>query len=417
MTPISIDGPLWTLALVNLCVVLTQVIATTRLVPVRHLAGSASSRASSAIAAIGLLAVIPLNSAAAADVRGPGNPAAKSRTGNTEVTSNIRASFRSALPVEGPAPSIAGATDWINTQPLSLDKLKGKVVLIDFWTYSCINCIRTLPYVKAWRDKYKDMGFEVIGVHAPEFAFEKRLDNVRDAVENFKIDFPVALDSNYRIWRAYENMYWPALYLIDAEGRIRHHQFGEGSYEEMEAAIRDLIREAGSRPSPEYSSPSAATGAEIPASAQPALSDETYLGYEQARNFASIGGAAQDTPKKYYWDRLDLNDWGLTGEWTVGADSAFLDRSFGEIAFRFNARDLHLVMGSGPEKKAIRFQVLIDGAPPGKDHGADIDEHGVGTVTETRLYQLVRQSGVPTKRTFTIRFLDAGVSAYVFTFG
>jgi thiol-disulfide isomerase/thioredoxin len=401
MSPISISGVLWALALVNVCIAITQIISPKKLA-VRY--AYASVRASSALMGFVLLSVASVDGAKAAENHGQSSP-------------SVQRTFRSALPIEGPAPSIAGATDWINSSPLSIESLKGKVVLIDFWTYSCINCIRTLPYLKAWSDKYRDMGLEIVGVHAPEFAFEKRIDNIKAAVERFKIEFPVAVDNNFSIWRAYENRYWPAFYLIDAQGRIRHHQFGEGSYEDMEAAIRDLLREAGTQPTQGNSLPSAATGAEVPADYRPSLSAETYLGYEQARNFASIGGVAPDTPKKYYWHRLDLNGWGLTGDWTVGAESAVLNHSFGEIAFRFNARDLHLVMGSGQHKKPVRFQVLIDGAPPGKDHGTDTDEHGVGTVTETRLYQLVRQSGVPTKRTFTIRFLDAGVNAYVFTFG
>ncbi|OCC04433.1 cytochrome C biogenesis protein [Labrys sp. WJW] len=325
--------------------------------------------------------------------------------------------FRSNLPVEGQAPSLDGAVAWLNSPPLTTEQLRGKVVLVDFWTYSCINCIRTTPYIRAWADRYKDQGLVVVGVHAPEFAFEKKLGNVRQAVKDFGISYPVAVDNDYRIWRAFQNSYWPAFYLIDARGQVRYHNFGEGNYRQTEQAIQDLLREAGNDgPAKEVVAP-AAKGAEASPDLGNLGSQETYLGYGRADNFASAERVSPDVARDYSVADPGLNQWGLSGTWTVGAEKAVLDKAGGGIAHRFSARDLHLVLGPGAGGKPVRFQVTVDGKAPGSDHGADIDAQGNGLVTETRLYQLVRQSGGVAARTFEVRFLDPGVEAYAFTFG
>ncbi|SDB70261.1 Cytochrome c biogenesis protein CcdA [Agrobacterium fabrum] len=343
--------------------------------------------------------------------------AATAGKADAPATGASAAPFRSELPVEGQAPSLNGAVEWLNSPPLTREQLRGKVVLIDFWTYSCINCIRTIPYVRAWAEKYRDQGLVVIGVHAPEFAFEKKIDNVRQAVADFKIDYPVAIDNDYKIWRAFDNSYWPAHYLIDARGQIRYHHFGEGNYRETEEAIQDLLREAGSSASASDTVTPEANGAEAGADIRHMLSGETYIGYRQAQSFASNEAMRADTPRDYSVKTPALNEWGLSGKWTVGAEAATLDVADGGITYRFSARDLHLVLGPDGAGKPVRFQVSIDGHPPGADHGADTDADGNGVVTSTRLYQLVRQSGTVEARTFAIRFLDPGVQAYAFTFG
>ncbi len=325
--------------------------------------------------------------------------------------------FRSKLSVEGEAPSLNGAVEWLNSPPLTREQLRGKVVLIDFWTYSCINCIRTIPYVRAWAEKYKEQGLVVIGVHAPEFAFEKKIDNVRKAIDDFKIGYPVAIDNDYKIWRAFENSYWPAHYLIDAKGQIRYHHFGEGSYRQTEQAIQDLLREAGNDLAATTTVTPDAKGAEASPDLKNVRSGESYLGYERAAGFVSPEGLRADVAKVYSVDRPALNEWGLSGTWTIGAERAVLDRPDGSIVYRFSARDLHLVLGPGATGKPVRFQVTIDGKAPGFDHGADTDSDGHGLIDSTRLYQLVRQSGQVKERTFEIRFLDPGLEAYAFTFG
>jgi cytochrome c biogenesis protein CcdA/thiol-disulfide isomerase/thioredoxin len=325
--------------------------------------------------------------------------------------------FRSDLPVEARAPSLNGAVDWLNSEPLTMQQLRGKVVLVDFWTYSCINCIRTIPYVRAWAEKYKEQGLVVIGVHTPEFAFEKKISNVKKAVGDFKIGYPVAIDSNFQIWRAYNNSYWPAHYLIDAKGQIRYHHFGEGNYRKTEQAIQDLLREAGGEKAASASVVPTTRGAEASPDLQNIRSPETYLGYERADNFASPERLRADTVSNYSFGQLGLNQWGLSGRWIVGAEQATLDQPDGAIAYHFQARDLHLVLGSGAAGKPIRFRVTIDGKAPDADHGADTDAEGNGTVTATRLYQLVRQSGDVKAHNFEIRFLDPGAEAYAFTFG
>ncbi|MBY5365499.1 cytochrome c biogenesis protein DipZ [Rhizobium sp. LARHSG275] len=333
------------------------------------------------------------------------------------AAANAKKPFRSDLPVEGPAPSLDGAVEWLNSEPLTTEQLRGKVVLVDFWTYSCINCIRTIPYVRAWAEKYADQGLVVIGVHAPEFAFEKKIDNVKKSIGDFQIGYPVAIDNDYSIWRAFENSYWPAAYLIDAKGQIRYHHFGEGNYNRTEKAIQDLLREAGSQTTASAPVVPDAKGVEAGPDLGNIRSGETYLGYEQAANFASPEGLQADTAKNYSIAEPGLNGWGLSGTWIVGRDQATLDQPGGGITYRFSARDLHLVLGPGAGDKPIRFQVKIDGEAPGPDHGSDVDADGNGTVTATRLYQLVRQSGAVAARNFEIRFLDPGVQAYAFTFG
>ena len=323
----------------------------------------------------------------------------------------------SALPVEGALPPLDGAVAWLNSPPLTQAGLKGKVVLIDFWTYSCINCLRAIPYVEAWAEKYKDRGLVVIGVHAPEFAFEKNIDNVRHAVADLKISYPVAIDNDYAIWRAFNNEYWPAHYFIDAKGQIRHHHFGEGNYDESERVIQQLRAEAGQSALPAGLVSVDASGAEAAADMADAQSPETYVGYARAENFVSPGGQIQDKDHVYAAGTPGLNQWGLTGDWTIGEEHAVLGQAGGTIVYRFHARDLHLVLGSAPDGKPIRFRVMIDGKAPGDDHGADIDAAGNGVVQGQRLYQLIRQSGPVADRNFEIQFLDPGVQAYAFTFG
>jgi len=321
------------------------------------------------------------------------------------------------LPDEGPAPSLAGAVEWLNSPPLTTEALKGKVVLVDFWTYSCINCLRAIPYVRAWADKYRDQGLVVIGVHAPEFAFEKNIDNVRKAVSDLKIDYPVAIDNNYAIWRAFQNEYWPAHYFIDAQGRVRHHHFGEGDYDESERVIQELLAEAGKTGVSSNIVAVNAFGAEAAADMKDVQSPETYIGYTRADNFVSAGGAVPDAPHLYDVQAPKLNEWGVAGNWTIGGESATLNQKGGSIEYRFHARDLHLVLGPGPEPAPVHFRVTIDGAAPGMSHGADVDAEGMGVVEGQRLYQLVRQDGVVGDHTFRIEFLDPGVQAFAFTFG
>lgn len=325
--------------------------------------------------------------------------------------------FRSNLPIEGNAPPLIGAIEWLNSPPLTTEVLRGKVVLIEFWTYSCINCIRTLPYIRAWAKKYKDQGLVVIGVHAPEFAFEKKIGNVRTAIKDLKIAYPVAIDNDYKIWRAFKNSYWPALYLIDADGQIRYHQFGEGGYRQSEQAIQDLLREAGSKLTAIAPVTPYAKGAEAGPDFDNIRSSESYLGYDRASGFISPEGLRADANNSYSVGQPGLNEWGLAGKWKVGKEGPVSQEPGGAIVYRFSARDLHLVLGPGASGNPVRFQVKIDGKAPGSNHGADTNAEGYGTITSTRLYQLVRQYGDPVERTFEIRFLDPDVEAYAFTFG
>ena len=313
-------------------------------------------------------------------------------------------------------PPLDGATAWLNSPPLTMEQLRGKVVLVDFWTYSCINCLRTLPYVKAWSDKYKDQGLVVIGVHTPEFAFEGKVDNVRAAMRRLGVDYPVAVDNDYRIWRAFNNRYWPAHYFIDAQGRIRHHHFGEGQYEQSERVIQRLLAEAGAEAMPGETVVVQATGAQAAADRASRRSPETYSATPRRRASRPARSAATRATAYALSPLAALNAWGLDGRWTVGAQQARLDRPGGRIAFRFHARDLHLVLGS-PDGKPVRFRVTLDGKPPGADAGMDVDASGAGVVNDQRLYQLVRHKGPVTERTFEIEFLDPGVEAFAFTFG
>ena len=322
------------------------------------------------------------------------------------------------LASEGDFPSLSGATEWIGSTPLTPEGLRGKVVLVDFWTYSCINCLRTLPYVRAWAEKYRDAGLVVIGVHTPEFAFEKRPANVRNAVEDLRINFPVAVDSNHAVWRAFGNQYWPAFYFIDAQGRIRHHQFGEGSYARSEQVLQQLLAEAGHDDIPSGSVSPQGLGVEAAAGPTPALSNEAYLGYERADGFTSPGRLVRDAAQTYRGAAsLARDQWSLEGAWTVERDRVVSSAAPARIAYRFNARDVHLVLGPAADGRPVRFRVRIDGKPPLADHGFDTDEQGLGTIDRQRLYQLVRQRASTGDRTFEIEFLDPGAQASAFTFG
>jgi thiol-disulfide isomerase/thioredoxin len=322
------------------------------------------------------------------------------------------------LPIEGEMPSLGGATVWLNSPPLAEAGLRGKVVLIDFWTYTCINWLRTLPYVRAWAEKYRDHGVVVIGVHTPEFSFEHDLENVRRAAKDMRIEYPIAIDNDYAIWSAFNNHYWPALYLVDAQGRIRYHQFGEGAYEQSEMILQQLLAEAGIGGIDHELVSVDAQGTEAAADWGDLRSPENYVGYERTENFASPGGAVLDQPRVYAAPaRFSLNHWALAGEWTVEREATVLDKANGRIVYRFHARDLHLVMGPAARGTSVRFRVLIDGLPPGEAHGIDVDDQGNGTVTEQRLYQLIRQPKPIADRQFEIEFLDSGVQAYAFTFG
>ncbi|SDR36419.1 Cytochrome c biogenesis protein CcdA [Paraburkholderia fungorum] len=354
------------------------------------------------------------------------NPAAAGQNAMVASGSMMRAAANTAnqapvLPVEGQLPSLNGAVQWLNSPPLTTQDLRGKVVLVDFWTYSCINCLRSLPYVKAWAQKYKDQGLVVIGVHAPEFAFERNIDNVKKATHDLGVDYPVAIDNNYAIWRALNNQYWPAHYFVDAKGQIRYHHFGEGDYAESEKVIQQLLAEAGHADASKVAlgiSATSAQGVQAAADGADMQSPETYIGYQRAENFASPGGETPDKVHTYAAPAQPaVNDWGLAGSWKVGAEHANLTAASGRIVYRFHARDLHLVLGPGDNGKPVRFRVSVDGNAPGAAHGTDVAADGSGVVTEQRLYQLVRQTGDVADHTFSIEFLDPGVQAYAFTFG
>jgi thiol-disulfide isomerase/thioredoxin len=314
-------------------------------------------------------------------------------------------------------PDLSGAIAWLNSPPLNRDQLKGHVVLVDFWTYSCINCLRSIPFVRAWADKYKASGLVVIGVHTPEFAFEKDLDNVRRAVSDLKITYPVALDNDYKIWKAFNNSYWPADYLVDATGRIRHHHFGEGKYDETEQQIQDLLKERDGQLTVTGLVKVVATGAEAPPDSD-VESPETYVGYDRADSFLSPGGLKQDVAHTYSVPKhLELNQWGFAGSWTDHTQVANLDAARGKVVYRFHARDVHLVLGPAANGKPVRFRVKIDGQSPGDNHGVDTDALGDGKITDHRLYQLIRQKPPIEDRTFEIEFLDPGAQVFAFTFG
>jgi thiol-disulfide isomerase/thioredoxin len=344
------------------------------------------------------------------------------------VTSVLSCVAVSTLPGEAQEPpsivgsfplhGLSGATEWINSKPLNAKQLKGKVVLVDFWTYSCINCLRAVPYVRAWADKYKDSGLVVIGVHSPEFEFEGQMPNVQKAVKKFGITYPVAVDSNHAIWNAFHNEYWPAHYFIDATGKVRYEHFGEGDYEQSERWIQDLLKEANGKPMPASTVNVNGQGIEAASEVSEVRSPETYIGYERAEHFASAGGIKSDVEHLYIApNHPRLNEWGLAGKWVDHGQVAVLRSAGGKIAFRFHARDLHLVLGPRANGEPVRFRVTIDGQSPGANHGVDTDAEGNGRVTDLRLYQLVRQKGPITDHTFVIEFQDSGVQAFSFTFG
>lgn len=341
------------------------------------------------------------------------------RDGDQPVGSmKMTAKIPGELPIEGNLPSLGGAVQWLNSPPLTVQALKGKVVLVDFWTYSCINCLRTLPYVKAWAEKYRDQGLVVIGVHTPEFAFERDVGNVTKAMKDLGITYPVAIDNDYKVWRAFNNQYWPAHYFADAQGRIRYHHFGEGKYAESERVIQQLLRETGAAKVADGLINARAEGVQLAPNMNEVRSPETYVGYRRAEHFVADIDLAPDKVMAYSPpSQLALNNWSLDGQWTVGPERAVSNAPASRIVYRFHARDLHLVLGPGADGKPVRFKVLIDGKPPGDAHGVDVAPDGSGSVIEQRLYQLVRQTAGVKDRTFSIEFLDPGVSAYAFTFG
>ncbi|WLG85842.1 cytochrome c biogenesis protein DipZ [Pseudomonas cucumis] len=341
------------------------------------------------------------------------------RDGDQPVGSmKMTAKIPGELPIEGNLPSLGGAVQWLNSPPFTAQALKGKVVLVDFWTYSCINCLRTLPYVKAWAEKYRDQGLVVIGVHTPEFAFERDVGNVTKAMKDLGITYPVAIDNDYKVWRAFNNQYWPAHYFADAQGRIRYHHFGEGKYAESERVIQQLLRETGAAKVADGLINARAEGVQLAPNMNEVRSPETYVGYRRAEHFVADIDLAPDKVMAYSPpSQLALNNWSLDGQWTVGPERAVSNAPASRIVYRFHARDLHLVLGPGADGKPVRFKVLIDGKPPGDAHGVDVAPDGSGSVIEQRLYQLVRQTAGVKDRTFSIEFLDPGVSAYAFTFG
>jgi thiol-disulfide isomerase/thioredoxin len=322
------------------------------------------------------------------------------------------------LPDEGALPSLSGATEWLNSKPLAAGGLRGKVVLVEFWTYSCVNWRRTFPYVRAWAQKYKDRGLVVIGIHSPEFSFEKNVNNVRREARNMGVDYPIAIDNDFAVWRAFGNEFWPALYFVDARGHIRHHQFGEGEYDFSEVVIQQLLAEAGVKGVGHEPASVDPNGFEVAADWNDLNSPENYLGYERTENFAPPGGLGPDERRDYAIPaRLDLNHWALSGDWTVKKEFVALAKAEGRIAYRFHARDLNLIMGATAAGTSVRFRVLVDGQPPGPAAGTDANAEGYGTVSEPRMYQLIRQPKPISDRQFEIEFLDPGVEAYDFTFG
>jgi Thioredoxin like C-terminal domain/AhpC/TSA family len=321
------------------------------------------------------------------------------------------------LPIEGNFPSLDGANGWLNSEPLTPAELRGKVVAIDFCTYTCINWLRSLPYVRAWAETYEDQGLVTIGVHTPEFSFEHDIDNVREALAEMGVAYPIAIDNDYGVWNAFANHYWPALYLIDAEGRIRHHRFGEGGYDRSEAVIRQLLTDTGADEIADDATVEP-RGPEVEADWDSLETAETYLGYRQTQNVASPGGLIPDVPREYERpEALGPNHWALSGNWTVRAEAAALNEPSGRVAYRFHARDVHLVMGPKTREHPVTFRVTIDGEPPGEARGTDVDADGSGTLIQQRMYQLIRQPGPIVDRVFEIEFLEPGAEGFAFTFG
>jgi hypothetical protein len=322
------------------------------------------------------------------------------------------------LPIEGELPDLGDANAWLNSEPLTPAGLRGKVVLVQFCTYSCVNWLRTLPYVRAWDERYRDDGLVVIGAHSPEFPFEHDVEKVRPALQAMGVDYPIAIDNDFAVWRAFGNQYWPALYVADAEGRLRDHHFGEGRYQGSERVIQQLLAESGSAGVDQEPVSVDVRGPEVAADFDTLKSPETYVGYARAERVVSPGRMLPDEPYAYPDPPpLDLNEWSLSGNWAVGRQATVLNEAGGRITYRFHARDLNFVLGPSDSGDPVRFRVLIDGAAPGPAHGLDVDDEGNGTVANARLYQLVRQPGSVSDRTFEITFHEPGVQAYVFTFG
>ncbi len=350
--------------------------------------------------------------------RGAATMSARSGTGLFRSFAHRLAGDADSLPVEGHLPSFDGATGWLNSDGLTPEELRGCVVLIDFWTYTCINWLRTAPYVRAWDAKYRDQGLTVIGIHTPEFGFERNLENVVAQSRSFGVEYPVAVDGDYGVWQAFANHFWPALYIADAEGRIRYHHFGEGEYAMAEMVVQQLLLEAGAvGVDPDLVSVEP-EGFEVPADWRTLRSPETYLAYGRSAGFASLERARFNEPRTYPEPpRLGLNEWALSGTWTLAQHAAVLHEAPGRIAFRFQARDVNLVMGPAARGTSVPFQVTLDGAAPGDAHGFDVDDQGNGRLADQRLYQLIRQTGTIRERLVEIEFLDAGAEAYCFTFG
>ena len=322
------------------------------------------------------------------------------------------------LSIEGHFPSLGGATEWLNSPPLDAEGLRGKVVVVDFCTYTCINWLRSLPYVRAWAQAYEDRGLVVIGVHTPEFSFEHDVENVRRALKEMEVTYPVVVDNDYAVWDAFANNYWPALYFIDAEGRIRHHRFGEGDYEGSEIIIQQLLRDAGAEDVSDDLAPVDARGPEVAADWENLESPEAYLGSRRAQNFDSSERSRWGEHRSDEATRpLRRNHWTLSGNWTMTPEAVILNEANGRITFRFHARDVHLVMGPAAREMPVPFRVSIDGEPPGLSGGSDVDQDGSGLLGEQRMYQLIRQQGLIDDRTFEVEFLDRGAEAFVFTFG
>jgi thiol-disulfide isomerase/thioredoxin len=380
--------------------------------------GLKQSRRRFLVTSLATLVAAPLGTLACSSLRPGRTSAAESSTNKDDNAMQQTAHPASPLPVEGRMPSFDGATGWLNSQPLTPDGLRGKVVLVEFLTYTCINWLRTMPYVRAWSEKYRDNGLVVVGVHTPEFPFEKDVENIRRAVTDMQIEFPIAIDSDYGVWQAFANHYWPALYFVDAMGRIRHHRFGEGEYGRSEMVLQQLLAEAGQSGVDRAIVPIEGVGIEVQADWENLRTPETYVGYQQAERFASPGGAVRGRSHIYTAPALlRLNQWALAGDWTVERGSAILNEPGGRIAYRFHARDAHLVMGPATPGVSMRYRVLLDGQAPGDAHGVDVDEQGYGTVSEQRLYQLIRQPAPIADRRFEIEFLDPGAEAFAFTFG
>jgi thiol-disulfide isomerase/thioredoxin len=370
-------------------------------------------RASTFLASAVIAGAIGLTTVASAQEK----PMSQANRSTVERVAFLHGLFAAPPPGQRALASFSAAYAWLNSPPLTAGDLRGKVVLVEFWTYTCINWLRQLPYVRAWAEKYKDHGLVVIGVHTPEFPFEKDLDNVRPAIKARGITYPVAVDNDYGIWRAFNNNYWPALYFIDAEGRLRHSRFGEGDYEQSEMIIKRLLIEAGKGDVGDELVKVDAPGVEAAADWGSLKSPENYLGYERTTNFSSGGGVRDRSHDFAVPPRLWLNHWALAGSWTRMKGAVALEKPGGRIAYRFHARDLHLVVGTAKRGETVRFRVLIDGQAPGAAHGLDVDEQGNGMVGEQRLYQLIRQPKPIADRLLEIEFLDPGVKAFAFTFG